>query len=555
MTAFVPGGRRLPWTNAPPGRVFYIILTTYFAVQLVSRVCLSSSTHLDESEQMMLSQFWSWGYGPQPPLYTWLQIPFFTVFGTSVFALALLKNLLLFGTFALAYENGRRLTGESAGGLVAAVSLLFLPQVAWESQRDLTHSVLAAFISLVTLLIFLRMLEVPSWTIYAAFGACVGLGCLAKYNYVFFPFGLLVTAVLSRRWRDRVLTRKMVAAAIVAATLFLPTLVWISHHTEVTLLSSGKLRLAAADGRFLSALRGLKELGVSIVAFLSPMVGMLLVVFLWGGSRRANRNSPPASAVRREEALEGPLNVVPGELSRDECFGLSLLLLKALVSVMAMLAVLVVAFQVTGVRGRWLQPVLIAAPVVAAGLLKQRLRPRRVKILAGLGAGIAVLVAVMLPGRIVLGERLGRDEPLMRPYDVLARVVSARLEPGDVLVADTGVLAGNLRLNLPHHVAVTPEAARLFVPTPGSILLVWDATRSPAIPAALVDFIHGLGAAPPDQRATEFASATFKYHHRRQARIGMLRVKVIGRGMDQPPSFNGLHQETPENRAKSASVE
>ncbi|MEY2467302.1 MAG: hypothetical protein QOD03_1823, partial [Verrucomicrobiota bacterium] len=109
------------------------VLLGYFALQIVLRVLISSSVDLDESDQFVLTQKLSWGYGSQPPLYTWLQFFFFNIFGMSVFSAALLKNLLLFCTYLFTYLNARLITRSHLCGVAAAASLVFIPQIVWES--------------------------------------------------------------------------------------------------------------------------------------------------------------------------------------------------------------------------------------------------------------------------------------------------------------------------------------------------------------------------------------------------------------------------------------
>ena len=54
-----------------------ILLGAYLLASLLIRVIISGGLELDESEQVILAQAFQWGYGPQPPLYTWLQSVFF----------------------------------------------------------------------------------------------------------------------------------------------------------------------------------------------------------------------------------------------------------------------------------------------------------------------------------------------------------------------------------------------------------------------------------------------------------------------------------------------
>src|SRR5512133_574724 len=85
----------LPAVLRGSGR-FVLCLALLFGGHAVLRTVLSPTANLDEAEQLMLTQDWALGYGPQPPLYTWLQACVFQVFGVSIFSLAVLKNGLLF---------------------------------------------------------------------------------------------------------------------------------------------------------------------------------------------------------------------------------------------------------------------------------------------------------------------------------------------------------------------------------------------------------------------------------------------------------------------------
>src|SRR5437868_3512212 len=60
-----------PWLAG--GRAF-ALLGCYFLLQTLFRTLVSDSAELDESEQLLWAQAWQWGYGSDPPLYTWLQI-------------------------------------------------------------------------------------------------------------------------------------------------------------------------------------------------------------------------------------------------------------------------------------------------------------------------------------------------------------------------------------------------------------------------------------------------------------------------------------------------
>ena len=78
---------RLPWTH--PLFWFAAISLAHVAMRLLA----SPALKWDEAEQILWTQELALGYGPQPPLYTWLQWAMNQVFGPSVLALSLLTTL------------------------------------------------------------------------------------------------------------------------------------------------------------------------------------------------------------------------------------------------------------------------------------------------------------------------------------------------------------------------------------------------------------------------------------------------------------------------------
>src|SRR2546425_11911640 len=89
----VPGMEEAP--SLLDRKQFSVILLTYFSLHLITRTLVSETVGIDEADQLVLGQKWSWGYGPQPPLYTWLLMLFIKFFGPSVFSLTLLREALL----------------------------------------------------------------------------------------------------------------------------------------------------------------------------------------------------------------------------------------------------------------------------------------------------------------------------------------------------------------------------------------------------------------------------------------------------------------------------
>jgi 4-amino-4-deoxy-L-arabinose transferase-like glycosyltransferase len=490
--------------NCLTAKAFFGVLLGYFALQIVLRVLISSSVDLDESDQFVLTQKLSSGYGSQPPLYTWLQFFFFQIFGISVFSAALLKNLLLFCTYLFTYLNARLITRNHLCGVAAAASLVFIPQIVWESQRDLTHSVLASALMGATVFSFLRLHDKRCLSGYMLFGICAGLGLISKYNYVLLLAGLFVAAISLRELRPIIFDRRILLTLAIMLLIVAPNAIWMVNHRELALQSAHKFHLAEHPFWSSAVWSGLKSLLISTVTFICPLALVYGLIFWKHLSAAAQPRSVPVK-----------------------------LLLRTLVIIYAVMIFSVLVFGVTDIRERWLQPMLICAPVLAIALMETRLNLARLRWLLSLAAIGMLVVSVMIPGRIIFAEKYQRTQPLNKPYDVMARALQPALMQTSVIVADGHLLAGNLRLNLPEKTFMTPRSASLLGDKGRPRALVWEATPSPKrkrqqsldmlpLPENLRALAAQTGVTNLDEMQIQYFSATFKFHRSRQMKVGLL---------------------------------
>src|SRR3954470_25046358 len=163
------------------GAILLLLLGIYFGLHVLTRSVVSHNLQLDEAEQFVLTQDWRWGYGAQPPLYNWLQKALFSALGVNVFALSLLKNVSLWAAYAFTFLAAREILANARLAALATAALLFFPQIAWESQRDQSHLVLATTAAAATLWIYVRLLKTEQLRWFFLFGMAAALGFLAKY--------------------------------------------------------------------------------------------------------------------------------------------------------------------------------------------------------------------------------------------------------------------------------------------------------------------------------------------------------------------------------------
>lgn len=402
----------------PSHRAPWLLLLLYFGAHIVARTLVSDALELDEAEQALWTQQLAAGYGTQPPLYTWLQWAVFQVAGVSVLSLSLLKNTLLASTYAFVWLAARRLMAPPLA-LLAAASMLLIPQIGWESQRDLTHSVLATAVAAATLYVVVRLIEKPRPALYLALGLCAALGLLSKYSFAVYLAALGLAVLLSRDTRPMLRSPWLIAAALLALVVLAPHALWLLDNWQ--LASARTLeKLDAAPGLTGGIVRGLSSLAGATLATLAALALAFSAIF-----GRAAWTHATASPHCR---LWG------------RYLGLLALLMLALV----------VVGGATHFKGRWLQPLLFMAPLAFFCCRPQLAAHPRLYWLRGTLIVFALLYLFMASMRPVFDGWRNRPDELNEPATELALALrSAGYDGRAPIVTHDPVLGGVLRVRFP----------------------------------------------------------------------------------------------------------
>ncbi len=474
-----------------------LVLAAYAVAHLAMRVAVSGTAELDEAEQLVLSQTLALGYDDQPPLYTWIQALAFRMLGLGIPALALVKNALLFGTHVFVFLSARRLLGGAGPALVTSLALYLLPQIAWESRRDLTNSVLATTVAAATFHLVLGMRAAPTASRHLLLGVLLGAGLLSRYSFGVFAAALL-GATLAGEPRPAGSARRLALALGLSALLFLPHGLWLLREGPADPWEMAeKLGIDARRGSIQAAWLGLGALAWAGARFLAPLA-VAAAAFLPGAFTRTPA-SPDDTGIRR-------------------------LLERFFVIAFALLALGVLVLGMTRFRDRWLQPILFLSPLYlmarAAGAGTPPGRLRRFAVLAFL-ASLATLAA---PGlQVWVGPRLGQYSRLNIAFEPLAgKIRQAGFEEGTILAGDV-FLAGNLRLAFPRARVLTPELPAAGVMEGRPVLLVWRSNGSDDPPAAIAEWAARLARLSLDAAPSpSHAEAPFGGAEQRPYRIAFL---------------------------------
>jgi len=467
--AQAPPSRSTTTATIRPAPRPLLILLCYGATYFVLRLAVGGTLERDEAEIVYLVQDLRPGYGPQPPLYAWLQWLAFEAFGLNWFSLLVLKDALLMGSYFAMARAAHPLVGSRAA-LAAAAALALSPQIGWEGPRIQTHSVLVVTLSCATLWSYTALLGKASLPRYAILGLLCGLGLQAKYNYGFLLAGLVVASLLVPGHRRALWSRGMVLAVAVAMLALLPHIAWVAGHSDAAFGGTlSKMQDGMPDGRYGGrVLLGMwNVLQAAVVFALLPLAA--LAVAVWP-LRRGLHVEPRPPAGR--------------------CF------LWLYATNLVLLLGVALSGQVGTIKDRWMIPVLFHLPLAAFVLVPALRLPRATRRVWRIALACAFGWLALLPLRVGVGSLAGRITTVHHPYAALARVVNGRCPGARAIVTESLLTAGNLRFRHPAWRAVLLDAdGGPGPPLAGPVALVthagawagWQGRFDAAYPAAVAD--------------------------------------------------------------------
>ncbi len=440
-----PVSRVKTFASQNPALVFVLL---YFAFQILFLTTISNGAGVDDAEQLAYVGVLQWGYGgSQAPLYTWINSIAGDFLGISLFTIYLVKFGMLASLFTSVYF-GARLLGLSR--MVAAAGMLgifMLPQIAWESQRTLTHSVGGTTGCAWAFLAFAWHMKSRSWLSAVLLGLGIAAGLLGKFNASFFLIALILAGFSIPAYRAVLLSRTSIATVLAFLAAVAPTGLWALAHTENLLARTHKFEMNAGGKFLISRIHGEWKLFLNSVLF----SGVALVFFAIAWWRSRSEQIAPRSPWSDGEKFVARLLLI----------ALACVFLGVLVSGAA------------EVKDRWLQPVLFLSPLILAVLLGRYINADLpLKRFAVVGAVCGLIV---IPGLAVnMLYAGGGEKPSIGQLDYAKLFATTRAEGNYVTVVSDGPqLPGNLRLLdtsiNPVHLEMPKASSRIKFPA----LFVW----------------------------------------------------------------------------------
>ncbi|WP_082453343.1 glycosyltransferase family 39 protein [Rhizobium sp. Leaf262] len=392
----------------------------YFLLQIIIRQLVPAALRVDEAQQVLFAQWLALGYDAQPPLYNWYQQAIFTVFGTSMATVALAKNLILFLFFAVYVKIAELVLDNRRFVVVAAFTLFVIPQMFWQAQRDLTHTAMLMLTFALLLYGSIRLIQRPTLMGYILVGVAAGLGMLSKYNFALALPALLVAVWFHPQGRARLLDKRFMLTIAISVLVFLPHLFWLVHNlafaSEVTLQ---RMAEDAPDNRFLQVGRGLARF-VAGSLIIAAVPALLLGLSAW-----------------REQKLPRKTQSVWFRF-----------FLHYFIAIAVLMAIVILTTTMTELRDRWLLPLLLPGPILAALYLERYVADldRFVSRFLTIPLIMMALVPVALLVTHPLMASLGRTSNSNYDWEAFQRhiVEIEKLSPS-VIVTPNWPTGGNLR--------------------------------------------------------------------------------------------------------------
>jgi 4-amino-4-deoxy-L-arabinose transferase-like glycosyltransferase len=417
--------RPLPW------------LLLLAAAHVAVRVAISPSLQWDEAQQILWSQDLALGYGPQPPLYTWLQWGVEQWRGPSVLALALLKHALMALVCVFAWLAARELMGRRAAWWAAA-GVWLMPPFGWDSVNDRTHTVLITAMVFAAWWLLLRIVRLGGQGCrreFAALGLVCGCGMLAKYNFALVLAAFAVALLPARGPRRALFGPGWWWAALIGLALFAPHGGWLlGHWREATAATVEKMQITPQS----HWLAGLADLLTTTLGTLTLWAVFALAAF---GSAWWRRPAGPAQVISDGSGAQRPAAPPPW---LGPAFGRYLALMAAA------LLFMVLAENVTAFRNYWVLPLVAPAPLMAFALRPRLDADPRGWRLTGLTLAVIALVLIAAATRSWRVDIDGKVQPANYPALELAQALrEAGYDGRGRIIASDNLLAGILHTRFP----------------------------------------------------------------------------------------------------------
>ncbi|MGO4919759.1 ArnT family glycosyltransferase [Maribacter spongiicola] len=216
--------------NVSLNKITVLALLSFLAITLIT--FFKSALELEDAEQAYYSQWLRRGYDDQPPLYTWLQYGFNSIFGVGKIAFSMLRGLLFAGTLLMLHRFSKTRIKDADISKLAVLALVLVPVYIDFAFRRLSHTSLLCLCVVTSYYAIQLLVQRKSILNFLFLGFVVGVGMMAKYNYAFFLVTFAVVALWDEELRAIFLNPKILLSVLVSVLLIGRHAYWLLGPDE-----------------------------------------------------------------------------------------------------------------------------------------------------------------------------------------------------------------------------------------------------------------------------------------------------------------------------------
>jgi len=403
--------------------IFYhplVVITIYIFLHLCIRLFFSQTLQVDDSEQINYAQNILLGYPiPQPPMYSWLSWIMFQIFGTGLFALTLIKYMIITLTFWFTWLVSGQLFQHLQTRYIATFAYLLMPSFAWHMHQGFTHTILLGFGIILSLHALLSLKENPNTKNYLYLGLAFGIGLMGKYSFLLFMLPLIIAALSVAKYRNILINNKIWLSIAVFLLVIGPHLYWLTQHYQEIFLSIDQKLKVTSDNLLFERINSLGKFVGAAIAFVTPFA----LLFLLGNWRQL-------------------FNTDKQIIKND-----NVLLLSRFYWVIAItIIVLAVFVSMPHFKVRWLHPLMMIFPLWMLIRIerKQLISKTVIQWFYGLVVLLSVLVFSVRIVQMTIGPELGKYGRLNRPIVETLDKLPDAITRNSILKTEDGFIGSHL---------------------------------------------------------------------------------------------------------------
>jgi len=374
-------------------------LTLYLLMHFFIRVLFSQTLQVDDAEQIRHAQNLLLGYPiPQPPLYSWLSWGIFKAFSTGLFALTLLKYILIFLTFWFTWLVSGQLFQHLQTRYIATLSYLLMPSFAWHMHQGFTHTILLGLGIVVSLHALLLLKGNNSIKNYLYLGIALGIGLMAKYSFLLFMVPLFISAISVAPFRRVITDRKILLSIGVFVLIIGPHVYWLTQHYQEIFLSIDQKLKVTSDNLLIDRIKSVGQFTGAAIAFVVPF----LLIFIINSWKK--------------------LFNIDKQTSKDDS---TLLLNRFFLIILGSVVLLAIFVSMPHFKVRWFHPLMMVFPLWMLTRIerKELLSKSIMRWFSSIAIIFTVLILSIRIAQVTIGPELGKygrlNHPIVETFDKL----------------------------------------------------------------------------------------------------------------------------------------